>query len=542
MMNDKHKVFPWMMKTNTLINTMCGLLILAACNMACSPEDDRLPGNSGNPESPEASSPSPIGFSTDASDTRGTGYGPTVLPEAIGVYASQTHGEFDGSSAMINFMQNQKVEHDAEKNTWSYKPVKFWPEEPTDKLSFFAYAPYNATGLSSFPESTTTGYPKLNYLVTGEEASQTDLLVAPPVLNRTSGDIKFSLKHALVKVKFGLKSNEDITVKSLKLTGVKDRGTLAFDDTEKGFNWSGIIGNTAWKASIAEAGITIPANQETAIPVTSFFMLPDKTTTKFDINYLFGVCNATQTGLSLPESPTTWTAGGVVDYTIGLSIPPDNYNGVAVGDILCAKHGSGYTVKPSDITEEDKANAVGVVFKVGPGEGDSADNYPYLSTIHGYAIALEYANEEKRTKWGTDNYLIVGTSESTSDFLGYSNTEKIKKMSLYNSTNFPACYYATNYPVNNIPGRSSGWYLPSAGQWVTLAESLSILNNSITIVGGKSAIPTNNGAWSSTEFRYVEGGVEGGVDIADAYVMFSNLTIDIVLKTNSRYVRSCITF
>ena len=124
MMNDKHKVFPWMMKTNTLINTMCGLLILAACNMACSPEDDRLPGNSGNPE---ASSPSPIGFSTDASGTRGTGYGPTVLPEAIGVYASQTHGEFDGSSAMMNFMQNQKVEHDAEKNTWSYKPVKFWP-------------------------------------------------------------------------------------------------------------------------------------------------------------------------------------------------------------------------------------------------------------------------------------------------------------------------------------------------------------------------------------------------------------------------------
>lgn len=538
MMNDKHKVFPWMMKTNTLINTMCGLLVLAACNMACSPEDDRLPGNSGNPESPEASSPAPIGFSTDASDTRGTGYGPTVLPEAIGVYASQTHGEFDGSNAMMNFMQNQKVEHDAEKNTWSYKPVKFWPEEPTDKLSFFAYAPYNATGLSSFPESTTTGYPKLNYLVTGEEASQTDLLVAPPVLNRTSGDIKFSLKHALVKVKFGLKSNEDITVKSLKLTGVKDRGTLAFDDTEKGFNWSGIIGNTAWKASIAEAGIAIPANQETAIPVTSFFMLPDKTTTKFDINYLFGVCNATQTGLSLPESPTTWTAGGVVDYTIGLSIPPDNYNGVAVGDILCAKHGSGYTVKPSDITEEDKANAVGVVFKVGPGEGDSADNYPYLSTIHGYAIALEYANEEKRTKWGTDIYLIVGTSESTSDFLGYSNTEKIKKMSLYDSTNFPACYYATNYPVNNIPGRSSGWYLPSAGQWVTLAESLSILNNSITIVGGKSAIPTSSGAWSSTEFRYVE----GGVDIADVYIMFPNLTIDIVLKTNSRYVRSCITF
>ena len=535
MMNDKHKVFPWMMKTNTLINTMCGLLILAACNMACSPEDDRLPGNSGNPESPEASSPSPIGFSTDASDTRGTGYGPTVLPEAIGVYASQTHGEFDGSSAMMNFMQNQKVEHDAEKNTWSYKPVKFWPEEPTDKLSFFAYAPYNTAGLQYNEKG---GYPTLIYEWNSVKANQIDFLVATPVLNRTSGDIKFSLKHALAKVNFGVKCNESITVKRLTLTGATKSGTVTFDNTKKGFYWSSLTDTASCQSSIPEAGIAIPANQETAIPVTSFFMLPDKTTTKFDINYLFGVCNATQTGLSLPESPTTWTAGGVVDYTIGLSIPPDNYNGVAVGDILCAKHGSGYTVKPSDITEEDKANAVGVVFKVGPGEGDSADNYPYLSTIHGYAIALEYANEEKRTKWGTDIYLIVGTSESTSDFLGYSNTEKIKKMSLYDSTNFAVCYYATNYPVNNIPGRSSGWYLPSAGQWVTLAESLSILNNSITIVGGKSAIPTNYGVWSSTEFRYVE----RGVDIADVYIMFPNLTIDIVLKTNSRYVRSCITF
>ena len=550
MMNDKHKVFPWMMKTNTLINTMCGLLILAACNMACSPEDDRLPGNSGNPESPEASFPSPIGFSTDASDTRGTGYGPTVLPEAIGVYASQTHGEFDGSSAMMNFMQNQKVEHDAEKNTWSYKPVKFWPEEPTDKLSFFAYAPYNATGLSSFPESTTTGYPKLNYLVTGEEASQTDLLVAPPVLNRTSGDIKFSLKHALVKVKFGLKSNEDITVKSLKLTGVKDRGTLAFDDTEKGFNWSGIIGNTAWKASIAEAGIAIPANQETAIPVTSFFMLPDKTTTKFDINYLFGVCNATQTGLSLPESPTTWTAGGVVDYTIGLSIPPDNYNGVAVGDILCAKHGSGYTVKPSDITEEDKANAVGVVFKVGPGEGDSADNYPYLSTIHGYAIALEYANEGERTKWGvkfeTDEYPtnmgfpIVGTTDSYTDYLGYSNTEMIKKMSMYNSTNFPACYYATHYLTNSIPGKSSGWYFPSCGQLVTMLDNVSTLESSLTIVDGTPFAVSGFNILSSTEhwLTYV---IDGHQEV-EVYMLISGKTLETSSKNNSRYVRSCITF
>lgn len=535
------------MKTTTLINSMFGLLILAACNTACNGDSDLPPGHSGNgnghPDDPAVTSPAAIGFSTDASATRGTEYGPATLPASIGVFAGQTHGDFDGSSATMNFMQNQKVDYDAEKNTWSYEPQKYWPEEPTDKLSFFAYAPYNATRLT-LPESTATGYPKLNYLVTGEEGNQTDLLVASPVLNRTSGDIRFSLKHALVKVKFGLKSNEDITVKDLQLTGVKNLGTLAFDDTEKGFNWSGIIGNTTWKASIAGAGIAIPANQETAIPVASFFMLPDKTTMKFNINYLFGVCNDTQTGLSLPETPATWTAGGVVDYTIGLSIPPDNYNGVAVGDILCAKHGSGYTVKPSAVTEEDKANAIGVVFKVGPGEGDSADNYSYLSTIHGYAIALKDVNEGERVKWGAkiDNrYPIVGTSMNATDYLGYSNTEKIKKMSMYDSMYFPACYYAVNYQTNSIPGKSSGWYLPSGGQLATLGGNISTVDNTLTIVGGKTFSSYKYQLFSSSESEFGEFvGTEWVV--YDVYYLYYGGKIDLMTKGNSKDVRSCITF
>ena len=546
MMNDKHRVFPWMMKTNTLINTMCGLLILAACNMACSRGEDGLPGNSGNSDAPEADATAPIGFSTDASDTRGTGYGPTVLPEAIGVYASQTHGEFDGSSAMMNFMQNQRVEHDAEKNTWSYKPVKFWPEEPTDKLSFFAYAPYNTAALQYNEKG---GYPTLIYEWNSVKTNQMDFLVATPVMNRNSGDIKFNLKHALSKVQLSIKSNEDITVKSLKLTGATSYGLVAFDNTEKGFHWTDFSDTASCEISFSETGIPIPANGEKAVPLTSLFMMPDKGTTKLDINYTYGVGDVARTALDLPDTPATWTAGGIVDYTIGMNIAPDNYNGVEVGDILCVKNGSGYTVKATTLSEEDKAKAIGVVFKVGPGEGDTADNYHFISEIHGYAIALGYVVDEELNdglKWSTvrtSEYInpYIGTSTSTTDYLGYNNTEIIKSQSNYNSITYPSCYYLESYSSpNGLPGKSSGWYMPSIGQLSTiLLDYLETIENSLKITNGAPFIGIKWGTASSTECRYLEYGTED-TDIWG--VNNSGREVRETGKNNTNRLRPCITF
>lgn len=525
MMNDKHKVFPWMMKTNTLINTMCGLLILAACNMACSPEDDRLPGNSVNPESPEASSPSPIGFSTDASGTRGTGYGPTVLPEAIGVYASQTHGEFDGSSAMMNFMQNQKVEHDAEKNTWSYKPVKFWPWSPADKVSFFAYAPYNATGLK-LPEKTVTGYPKLTYTVPATEKEQTDLLVATPIMERNSGDINFSLKHALTKVNFGVKSDSTITVKDLKLTGVAQTGIVAYDGTTKGFNWSGFSGSTVYQASIAATGISIPANGTDATPITSFFLLPDKGDSKFDITYVLNGRDVTETDLTLPETPTTWIAEGTVNYTVTINTK------LAAGDILCVDgDGNWYTVKTRNLTETDKTNAIAVVCYVGiheiGGWRDSPDNYPTINEIHGYAIALKEAHNDAII-WGTSD-ADIATSVGDANLhvaVGFKNTEYMKeKTETVTEDNWPAFYYTIHYPVS-VPNNTSGWYLPGVGEWDTI-QSVSTVQNSLVMVGEGF----KDSYWTSTEYH----------PLVYAY-NYNKGTVELGSKARYCYVRTWIVF
>lgn len=64
--------------------------------------------------------------------------------------------------------------------------MKYWPNTTTDKLSFFAYAPYvdeSAAGGSnpSFQGNTVAGFPKLTYTVPTTEADQIDLLCLRPV-------------------------------------------------------------------------------------------------------------------------------------------------------------------------------------------------------------------------------------------------------------------------------------------------------------------------------------------------------------------------
>ena len=71
--------------------------------------------------------------------------------ETIGVFAYFTHGNFNEDAATPNFMYNQLVGKQTD-GTWSYSPVKFWPDNSTtDKISFFAYAPYiNETTVATF--------------------------------------------------------------------------------------------------------------------------------------------------------------------------------------------------------------------------------------------------------------------------------------------------------------------------------------------------------------------------------------------------------
>lgn len=283
---------------------------------ACSGDDDTAP------ITPQGGVP--IEFSTAVEDaqTRGAEFTKHNLAE-IGVFASFTNGEFDANSSLPNFMYNQQVTKQAN-GTWDYSPKQYWPNNNTDKLSFFAYAPYVDEAAASgsnptFSQKTASGYPTLTYTVPATEAAQVDLLAATPLMNqtfqKTSGNIQFAMKHSLCKVGFSIKSEEDITVTALAVNDAPATGTLTFMDG--GFSWGSYSGTQTCTATLASGGTKVSANAANAQPLATFFLLPHQASATFSITY-------TQDGDSKVISksnltfPSTWGKGKSVNYLLNV--------------------------------------------------------------------------------------------------------------------------------------------------------------------------------------------------------------------------------
>lgn len=303
------------MKTNYLTAVALGLL---AALSGCQAEDDA-------PHMPQGTIP--IGFSGDVPETRAAAeYASAADLAAIGVFACFTNGAFSESSATPNFMYNQQVERQPSDGSWTYSPVKYWPANTTEKLSFFAYAPYvddTASGGSNptFKGSAETGFPTLTYTVPAAEADQTDLLASVPMMNRTyeetSGSVKFTMKHALTKVNVSIKSEVGITVTALSVNNVPATAALAF--TDSGFGWGSYTGTKTVNATLTGGGMDLTANATDAQTVATFYLLPQKASATFSITYTQAGTPSmqfTRTDIALPATPAAWEQGMNVGYKL----------------------------------------------------------------------------------------------------------------------------------------------------------------------------------------------------------------------------------
>lgn len=63
--------------------------------------------------------------------------------ESIGIFAY--YNQNGVASTTPNFMNNQQATYDASSSSWNYSPVKYWPTNANDNLSFYAYYPYRAS-------------------------------------------------------------------------------------------------------------------------------------------------------------------------------------------------------------------------------------------------------------------------------------------------------------------------------------------------------------------------------------------------------------
>ena len=159
----------------------------------------------------------------------------------FGVFAYYTENNPYANTFTHDFMNNQSVKWDSK---WDYNPKKYWPGG-TNKVSFFAYAPY--TDVTSLPtenitafgyDNTGKGNPTLSFSVEDEVNKQIDLLYATPQKDKTNGTISFDFFHALSRIGFKVKTSNDqyrITVTEITLTAnFNNSGTLNLSTG----NWS----------------------------------------------------------------------------------------------------------------------------------------------------------------------------------------------------------------------------------------------------------------------------------------------------------------
>ena len=195
-----------MNKSLFLAMTACAAMAMTSCS-----SEDLTSGTTQANESP-------ISFSTylgRAAESRASVISGSV--PNFGVFAfytgKQSWAQYTDKTNP-NFMHNQEVKGtQGTDGTWSYtySPLKYWPNNDGAQVSFFAYAPYNS--LQGWENS---GSPTIT--IPTDVKDQIDILVAPAIKDQTKqtvgSKLTFNFKHALCRIGFEVAYAADGTTQS----------------------------------------------------------------------------------------------------------------------------------------------------------------------------------------------------------------------------------------------------------------------------------------------------------------------------------------
>ncbi len=159
-------------------------------------------------------------------------------------YTEQADADEYSFPATPNFMNNVQVTHrdwnqavdeDPSNNTWGYENIKYWPNTPGDKISFYAYGPYDNSD-NAITIDVANKKPVLTYIVNNDITKHMDVLFTPAQEDKTviNKNEVMPFVHALSRVEFEVKtaadytSNADINLSNVSLSGnIYPSGTLA---------------------------------------------------------------------------------------------------------------------------------------------------------------------------------------------------------------------------------------------------------------------------------------------------------------------------
>lgn len=230
---------------------------------------------------------------TDVTDLQAAGFGvfayytgQAAYPESVTITTTETGGT-TSTGYEPNFMYNQKVEY--KDGSWTYTPLKYWPNEAGDKVSFFAYAPYRTSDEAAFTivtDNNEADDPKLFYIMPTDPQKNIDLLYAgvKDVTKQKIGEtVNFAFHHALARLGLTVQGVFDevtpdkgtidtdttkITIESIKLSfsNMKDRGVLNLnggtwtEEATANGKWTVTIDkNNGLSAALADDGSTTAA-------------------------------------------------------------------------------------------------------------------------------------------------------------------------------------------------------------------------------------------------------------------------------------------
>lgn len=155
----------------------------------------------------------------------------------------------NGNPPKSDWMLHQEVTHYGN-GEYGYNPVKYWPANENDKITFlsYTYSPNTQVTPVSPNPITKLGEPKFKYTTKIEDPTG-DFLVSQPAydLTRKNGSVKFYMQHVLSRTRFNIKSTSvNIKIKSI---GLKNTYTEAVF-TAHGRVWSELANRTDLKTYI----------------------------------------------------------------------------------------------------------------------------------------------------------------------------------------------------------------------------------------------------------------------------------------------------
>ena len=236
-----------------------GALALAALTMTNCSNDESV--YSAATETQKA-----IGFETYATrPNQGRGLVTDITALQTSSFGVLGYEYTDSWTSMLSpdFMYNQQITYNTVTSKWVYTPVKLWPEKK--KVAFFAYAPYNGSGITLTKKA--AGDPKFTYtLPVANPENMIDIVAdqqRDKTYTNTSGTVSFTFGHILSRVGFGVKTPKvektKIVLKGMELT-VADKSNLYSEAT---YN----MADAAWEyngGKQSTTGLALPGNLNTA--------------------------------------------------------------------------------------------------------------------------------------------------------------------------------------------------------------------------------------------------------------------------------------